>query len=944
MSEAPATEASGAALREARPAKDLEGLRALAGLRARLFGRRSAPLVVGRYALRQRLGAGGLGVVYAAHDPQLDREVAIKLLRDPTGSGRVREQGRLLREARAMAQLSHPNVVEVFDVGTYEGLHGLDDAELPGAGVFIVMAKLEGQTLGDWLEAGPHPWAAVLARFEAAGRGLAAAHAAGVVHRDFKPANVFVESSGQVRVLDFGLARGHGPGSATAVDSLTSGLSSSSSASFEDGLRSITVAGAVMGTPAYMAPEQHEGSTADARSDQYSFCAALYHGLFGVRPFPGTELRELVTHKQRLALQAPTPSVPVPRWLRSMVRRGLSPEPTERWPSMEVLLQQLRRRPRRARRQWLAMGGGAVVLAAIGWMGAGDSPPSCADEPTGARAWTEPRREAVTSALARAHELPAQAPTAEPQVLAGLDAYATALERDERAACEAALVTPADPELERRRGCLRSAATHFETLVQTLAEADATVAQRAATAVTQLPPLERCGDAKRLRAEEGPAVPIADEPAAQALRAGLAEVSALLTAGTIDVALSRAHECVEQARTLGHPPLLAEAMWWQGHAQRNAGQLEPALPKLEQAAHLAAAHGHDKVAALAAVELTTALGALARYDEALEWARHAEAAALRFGRDRYPLARAYASRGTVLRLLGRNEESYQLYLDALRVQQLDDASSHELPTLLNNLGTAALGLGRNHEALEHYGNSHARLTVLLGPDHPQTAAARMNLGIVTAELGRYDQALQHYSAARAAFVERLGPRDQRVAYCDTNLGNLLLDQHRYVEARDHLAAARDLFSELLGPDHPNTATTRAGWGLAQLRLGEPALARPALEQALHDLQEAVGPEHPHVGVITGQVGQALLAQGDLPAARERLEAAVALLQRIEAEPGLVHEARFHLARAQWEAGEHAEAWSVAQQVQHWLREHDPATALDDVDTWLAAHPEPAPGP
>ncbi|MCA9650602.1 MAG: tetratricopeptide repeat protein, partial [Myxococcales bacterium] len=524
------------------------------------------------------------------------------------------------------------------------------------------------------------------------------------------------------------------------------------------------------------------------------------------------------------------------------------------------------------------------------------------------------------------------------RVLARLDAYASAWARDRHASCEAALARPDDRELELRTSCLRRAGAHFEALVGALAQADAAVAERALTATTQLPELERCHDLERLRAEDGPAVEPELEPAAEALRASLAEVSALLTAGRIDAALERADACVEQAQGIDHPPLLAEALWWQAHVRRIAGWLEPVLPGLEQAAHTAAAHGHDKVAALAAVELTTVLGALARYDEALEWSRHAEAAARRFGEDRYPLARALASRGTVLRQLGRNEESYQLYLEALRVQQRADAASHELPTILNNLGTAALGLGRNEEALEHYARSYERIEALLGPEHPQTAAARMNLGIVTAELGRHEEARAHYEAAREVFVRRFGPRDQRVAYCDTNLGNLLQSLRRHEQARERFAAARDLFAETLGPSHPNTATARASWGLTQIELGNPEQALLAIEQALADTTAAVGPEHPFVGVMKGQTGQALLALHRPAEARERLQAAVELLEQASADPSLLDEARFHLARARWELGERAEAWDEASAVRERLAEHGPAVAREDVDAWLRAHP------
>ncbi|MCX4243275.1 serine/threonine-protein kinase [Paraliomyxa miuraensis] len=917
-------------LRQARPSRDLEGLRALVGIRSRLFGRTVAEPSVGRYRLRERLGEGGLGVVHSAYDPELDREVAIKLVRNAMADDAAHEQARLLREGQAMARLSHPHVVEVFDVGTYEGapeLHG-EGSGAPSRGVFIVMPRLEGETLEQWLRAEPRPWPEVLERFVAAGQGLAAAHAVGLVHRDFKPANVFVERDGRVRVLDFGLARGPGRGSSSL---------STTSHELEDPRRSLTLEGMVLGTPAYMAPEQHRGGTVDARSDQYGFCAALYHGLHGVLPFRGADLEAIADQKHRLALVPPDHGARVPRWLYAVVLRGLAPDPSQRWPSMTSLLRALDRRPRRARRRALAIGTGLFGLGGLGWFCVPTAASQCGDRDPMATAWSSSSRAGVERGLG----LHAAGRHALPHVLERLDAYTSAWRDEQRALCEEMLASPGDSDGDLRTSCLRRAAEHLEVLTRILAQADADVAGQASTAVAQLPALERCHDVELLRAELGPRGELVDDAGAEALRTGLAEISALVTAGRIDEALVEVVARVEDARALGHPPLLAETLWWEGHVRRIAGQLEPALPVLEEAAHLASAHAHDKVAALAAVELTTVLGAMARFDEALEWARHAEAAALRHGERRYPLARARVAEGTVLRLLGREEEAYQRYREALAVQQEADPGGHELPTILNNLGTAALGLGRSEEALEHYARSHERLAALLGDDHPQTAAARMNLGIVTAELGWHAAAQEHYAAAREAFVQRLGPRDLRVAYCDTNLGNLLLDLGRAPEARARYEAALDVFSAGLGPQHPNSAAARAGVGLAELRLGRPSQARQALERALTDMRDALGPEHPHVGVAMGQVGRALLAEGELAAARDQLEAAVVLLERIDAEPGLVEEARFHRARARWAAGDEAEAWSQVREIHAWFEVHGPSSARAEVGAWLAEHPRPA---
>lgn len=257
---------------------------------------------VGRYEIERELGRGGMGVVYQARDVTLDRRVALKLLharRDEAA------QARLLREAQVMAKLAHPNVVPVFELGELRG------------DVFLVMELVAGTTLDAWLKASKHSQREILARFVEAGRGLAAAHAAGVVHRDFKPANVLVGADGRVRVTDFGLSR---PGPAVALPPLGSPL--------------VTREGTVIGTLAYMAPEQLDGSAATEASDQFAFCMALAEALSGVRPFDGANWSTLaVSHSGRPALKSA-----IPARLRSVLRRGLEKDPSRRYASMTALL------------------------------------------------------------------------------------------------------------------------------------------------------------------------------------------------------------------------------------------------------------------------------------------------------------------------------------------------------------------------------------------------------------------------------------------------------------------------------------------------------------------------------------------------------------------------------------------------------------------------------
>ncbi len=290
---------------------------------------------LGRYAIVDRLGAGAMGVVYRAEDAELGRSVAIKLLHRPEPT--LTE--RLVREARAMAKVTHPNVVAVYDVGTQAGA------------TYIAMELVGGDSLRAWQQRRTiHD---IVQAYVAAGRGLSAAHDAGIVQRDFKPDNVLVGSDGRVRVTDFGLA-------ASPIDARTP--SSTASASMSD--VNLTTSGSVMGTPAYMAPEQFEGGNVDARTDQFNFCASLYEALYGERPFEGATFPELHDNVVNGRIRTAPSNSRVPKALRSIVVRGLAVRPGDRHPSMALLLRELARdRARPWRRAALAC---AVVGVALG--------------------------------------------------------------------------------------------------------------------------------------------------------------------------------------------------------------------------------------------------------------------------------------------------------------------------------------------------------------------------------------------------------------------------------------------------------------------------------------------------------------------------------------------------------------------------------------------------
>jgi len=320
----------------------------------------SAPLPKGtrinRYVLDDVLGAGGMGVVYRAFDPDTKREVALKLVRPETSVGTPASQGqaRLLREAQAMARLSHPNTVGVFDVGT------ADDQ------VYIAMELIDGISMGAWLRERPRPWREVVSVMQQAGRGLEAAHQAGMVHRDFKPENVLIGRDGRVCVVDLGLAR---PVSQTKADLIHAGPSNQVAklqAIVTNAVDSnLTRTGAVLGTPLYMSPEQHQSEKIDARTDQFSFCVSFYEALYGKRPFAADSRTELVYNVVHGQVSAPPPGAQVPQWLHNLVMRGLSTSPSARYPSMSELLEELDHNARRLWGGWSAVASAAALTVAL---------------------------------------------------------------------------------------------------------------------------------------------------------------------------------------------------------------------------------------------------------------------------------------------------------------------------------------------------------------------------------------------------------------------------------------------------------------------------------------------------------------------------------------------------------------------------------------------------
>ena len=726
-----------------------------------------------RYIVLDVLGRGGMGTVTAAYDTRLDRRVALKLLRPREDQEGAQLQVRMLREAQAMARLSHPNVVAVYDAGTLE-----DNT------VFISMELVEGKTLRQWSQQDERPWREVLSVFLEAGRGLAAAHEAGLVHRDFKPENVLVGKDGRARVTDFGLAR---------IGDVAPNLGEASDPD----------ADMVMGTPGYMAPEVLLGQPVDARSDLFSFCVALYETLYRRPAFPGDTINARWAAQREGRINPPPTHSPVPAWVASVVQRGLQVAPEQRPSSMRALIAALEDDPEQRRRALLrvaALATGVCALAALalaGWLHGYSR--DCAElEHRLVGVWDAPLQEKVRQALVSTGL--SYAPSTAERVQTALDGYASEWLRLRTDICEASGSGQAgQPQdlallqvscLERRRGQLGS-------LVKLLARGpDKELLPQAVQIVQSLPPLNTCMDAHALTT----AVPLPGDPTARAriesLQEQVDQLETLWTAGKFPEGLELGARLLPQVESLDHAPLRAQALFHVGRLHGGHGDYAKADALLRQAlAH--AARGKDDVL-------------LARVWNMLIWNSE-----VRLSRQLDVL------------------DMESVVLETAVERAGDDLARAES---LHSLGGVLYKVGKFDEARARFQQAAVLMEKALGPEHPFVAAMYNNIGITLAELGRFEEARTHYERSLAISQKALGPEHPDVANTLTSLGRTLVRARHPDEAEPHLQRSLALAQKALGPEHPVVAETLLGLGEVYLARGQPAQALAPLEKALSMLQ------------------------------------------------------------------------------------------------------------
>lgn len=954
--------------------------------------------VLGRYRILEPLGRGGMSEVYAAYDPQLDRSVALKIMKLERGH---EAHARLKREGRALARLGHRNVVVVHDVGVYE-------EEL-----FVAMEHVKGKPLGPWARAPERTWPEVVAAFRQAAEALVTAHAAGVIHRDFKPANVMVEDGTQrVVVLDFGLARlADGPTAPPSEPSQSAPTPSGSATH------------SAVGTAGYMAPELMEGDGASEATDQFAFCVSLYEALYGGRPFSGRHALELL-ESMRDGAPDPAERRDVPGWLHAVVLRGLAPDPAERFPSMREVLDALS--PREAPVGGVGWVLGGSVLAAVGvgaWALSAPAPDPCKDEGHDALAalWDAEQRD-----LARAAMLGSGRPHADAsaeRVLARIDRFAAAWSETSATACSRRARSPI-AQVEAVDACLDRGLDRLGVAVSVLQSADATpkVADRALDLALSLPPVRRCLDEVAL-AQGG------DPEADRAVSDAIARSVAARVTGSRDAADEASERGVATSSTAS-PQLQVDALLERSRVADALARYDDALTDAAKALALSTERELPRRQARASLEMVRITGdRLRRFDEAARWEALARASLDRLPTDPLLQAKQRWVLGTV-RWRGDKLDEATEFLEAAASAFEAAALLQEQSGALTELGMVAAQRGEHAEARalldrvlairqELYGPEHPAIADTLAdmaavegrasntaealalgeralkiyedhvdPSHPNVATIVMNIGLEHRTQGRHDDALaafsraeslrrQHFGddhvlvaavlnnqtpslmalgrldEARISLTHALkileathGPDSAEILNTLTNLGNLEALEDDLEAALKHHTRAHEIGLAKLGPNHPSVGIGAHNIGDLWVQRGKCLEARPYFERALAIFESALGPDVPEVAYPLTALGQCATETGEAEDAVRMLERALEVRTRHIIDPADRGQTALALAAARHAmAPGNKDAWAMADQALALFDEAGPAgeqmgkDARDWIARELGARPE-----
>jgi tetratricopeptide (TPR) repeat protein len=833
-----------------------------------------------------------MGVVYAAYDPELDRKVAVKLLRARPEDPRAAAEGqaRLQREAQAMARLSHPNVVPVFDVGVVADR------------LFLAMELVEGCDARQWRERAPRTWQQVLSIYLQAARGLLAAHGAGLVHRDFKPENVLVGADGRARVVDFGLARPGAEaarGSGAVLDSR------------------VTLDGRLLGTPAYMAPEQWRGEIADARSDQFAFCVALWEALTGAPPFPPGPRAE-----QAARPVWPSSGPRVPGSVRRALLRGLSFHSSERFDSMQQLVALLEQASSRYRRRvGVAVGAGALLAVALLVSATVlRRPKACTGAPARVqRVWGAPQAERLERAFLATQE-PFASKVAS-TVREALDAYARDWSRMSTEACLATRERQEQPEpvLALRMACLERRLGELGALVEVLSRTDREVVLRAPSAVQALTPLAGCADVAALLQQVPAPADASTRARVDAVLGRVGQAKALLDAGRYAEGAALARTLESEARETGYAPAHAEALAMLGRLAMAAGQPD-AEARLLEARYAAEASRLDGVSAEVAIYLSQLVWTRGEHSRAEEWWRHGEATLRRLGGDARIEVLLLTRRASMLAQTNRYPEAIELAQHVLKL--LEQLHGPEDPSLAEPLVLTAVFLrNRQQEALVLARRALELRLKALGPEHPDVAAVWATIGQIERDQHHHEAELEAQEKSLAIVERSPGPRHPLAGRAHWNMATALNNLGELERALEHQRRAAEIFEQVYGPVHHMSGEALLGVAGIQQQLGRGVEALATGRTALERLEEVQGKDHSSLIMEISGVGEMLEERGEEQAALEYYQRS---LKAAESWPpsGKVAFAKMGMARIHLRHGRVGQARALVEQALEAQEKHN----------------------
>ena len=769
----------------------------------------SRGMQISRYVILDLIGSGAMGMVYRGYDPDLDRKVALKLLRPGVAEADASLlKARLFREAQAMARLVHPNVVAIHDVGVAEGF------------VFLAMDLIEGRSLRAWLAEHPRKPREILDAYLQAGRGLSAAHRAGLVHRDFKPDNVLVDSGSRALVGDFGLAQLDGPVQASPVQTPPAPISR------------LTDAGVTLGSPAYMAPEQFQGGVVDARSDIYAFCVALWEGLWKEHPFRAGTLVELRQEATAGHVRVDRPLAGVPARVRRALVRGLSPRPQDRFATMDELLDALSPDGRRRIAAVAALVAlVAVVGVAVGRELSARAPLCKGGAPRMAMLWNDAGRKAVADGFT-ASKSPIAAETWE-RVRPLLDDYSSRWAALHDDVCAETRVRGSQSEsmLDLRMNCLDVRYGELRALINVFRAADRSTVENAVRAASGLRTLGPCSDRAALLS----AMPPPDDPVAAKLvesaRENLARSHAQWQAGHYGEALPLAEEAVKTAKEARYPPAEAEALFELAMTQLSLGKPSLSQPTMREAAAAAVEGRNDALAARAETKLVRWLADFGerRTEETLQLAAFARAEVARAGDDVELRADLLGARGAVFLSSGQHDKALAEDLAALDLREkASGADPTALAGSLMDVYIAYFVDERHAEGLPYAQRAHQLTERALGPDHPDALAGGTMLGLALSNVGRNQEARAALAHSLEGQIKTLGADHLALAVTHAALAGVALSEGRFEEAARGFDRQLSLYEKNLGPSLPIIGVAELGRAVALARLGRFAEARAAI--------------------------------------------------------------------------------------------------------------------